>query len=46
LKSEKVIRAMRAVPRSKFLPENLKKYAAADTPLHIGYGQTISAPHS
>ena len=27
------------------LPENKKKYAYIDTPLEIGNGQTISAPH-
>lgn len=44
--SPQVIRAMRMVPRSKFLPEHLQAYSAADTPLPIGFGQTISAPHS
>jgi protein-L-isoaspartate(D-aspartate) O-methyltransferase len=46
LTSPKVIKAMRAVPRSKFLPSELQSYAAVDTPLPIGFGQTISAPHS
>jgi protein-L-isoaspartate O-methyltransferase len=46
LRSPKVIQAMRAVPRTKFLPENLQSYSAVDTPLPIGFGQTISAPHS
>jgi protein-L-isoaspartate(D-aspartate) O-methyltransferase len=46
LRTPKVIRAMRAVPRARFLPENLKQYAAIDTPLPIGFGQTVSAPHS
>lgn len=45
LHSQKVIRAMRTVPRAKFLPENMHSYSAADTPLPIGFGQTISAPH-
>ncbi len=45
LRSDKVIRAMRKVPRYKFLPERLKPYAHVDTPLPIGYGQTVSAPH-
>lgn len=45
LRSSKVIRAMRTVPREKFLPENLKGEAYIDTPLPIGFGQTISAPH-
>jgi protein-L-isoaspartate(D-aspartate) O-methyltransferase len=46
LKSPRVIEAMRAVPRRQFLPENMQSYTAADTPLPIGFGQTISAPHS
>ncbi|MEM1558047.1 MAG: hypothetical protein QXL27_04050 [Candidatus Bathyarchaeia archaeon] len=45
LKTEKVIEAFRRVPRENFLPEYLKPYAYVDTPLPIGYGQTISAPH-
>jgi protein-L-isoaspartate(D-aspartate) O-methyltransferase len=28
-----------------FVPDSLKKHAYADTPLEIGNGQTISAPH-
>ena len=46
LKSDKVVRAMKIVSRDKFLPDNLKGYAAVDTPLRIGYGQTVSAPHN
>ncbi len=46
LRSPKVIRAMHSVPRGGFLPENMKPYSASDTPLPIGSGQTISAPHS
>jgi protein-L-isoaspartate(D-aspartate) O-methyltransferase len=46
LHSPKVIKAMRAVPRAKFLPQDMQSYFAADTPLPIGFGQTISAPHS
>ena len=44
LKSSRVVRAMRLVPRSLFLPEEQKRYAAIDTPLPIGEGQTVSAP--
>jgi protein-L-isoaspartate(D-aspartate) O-methyltransferase len=36
---------MRAVPRSRFLPIDQQDYATSDTPLPIGFGQTISAPH-
>jgi len=46
LKTPKVIRAMRKVPRSLFLPEEDRAYAAVDTPLPIGKGQTVSAPLS
>jgi len=46
LRSSKVIKAMRSVPRADFLPENMQSYSAADTPLPIGFGQTVSAPHS
>jgi protein-L-isoaspartate(D-aspartate) O-methyltransferase len=46
LHTPRVIKAMHAVPRVKFLPENMQSYSAVDTPLPIGYGQTISAPHS
>ena len=46
LRSPKVIKATRAVPRTKFLPKDMQSYNAVDTPLPIGFGQTISAPHS
>ena len=46
LHSASVIRAMRSIPRTKFLPADMQPYFATDTPLPIGYGQTISAPHS
>ncbi|MGC9011727.1 protein-L-isoaspartate O-methyltransferase [Thermogladius sp.] len=45
LKSSIVKRALLSVPREMFVPENLRKYAYYDTPLPIGYGQTISAIH-
>ena len=45
LRSEAVIKAMRKVPRYKFVPDRLKPYAHVDTPLPIGFGQTVSAPH-
>jgi len=45
LKSEKVIHAFRTVPRELFLPDSLVDSAYNDTPLPIGNGQTISAPH-
>jgi protein-L-isoaspartate(D-aspartate) O-methyltransferase len=37
--------AMRAVPRQRFLPADKRESAYSDTPLPIGEGQTISAPH-
>jgi len=46
LHSPEVIKAMRAVPRTRFLPSEMQSYNAVDTPLPIGFGQTISAPHS
>ncbi len=45
LQSQQVIRAMRKVTREQFLPRNAKSYASVDSPLPIGFGQTISAPH-
>lgn len=44
-KSPDVIRAFRAVPRKEFVPPQLRDRAYVDTPLPIGYGQTISAIH-
>jgi protein-L-isoaspartate(D-aspartate) O-methyltransferase len=46
LNTPKIIKSMRSVPRSKFLPENMRSYSVVDTPLPIGFGQTISAPHN
>jgi protein-L-isoaspartate(D-aspartate) O-methyltransferase len=45
IRSPKVIRAMKQVPREEFLPQALRERAYIDTPLPIGYGQTISALH-
>jgi len=46
LRSPRVIRALRRVPRNSFLPERMETHAAVDSPLPIGFGQTISAPLS
>jgi hypothetical protein len=46
LRSPEVVRAIRNVPRGKFLSSDMRSYSASDTPLPIGFGQTISAPHS
>ena len=43
--SERVLDAMRRVPRHMFVPEREQKNAYVDNPLSIGWGQTISAPH-
>ena len=40
-----VAEAMRKVPREEFVPLSLRGEAYIDTPLPIGSGQTISAPH-
>ena len=42
--SARVLDAMRRVPRHEFVPNNLQRFAYADRPLAIGYGQTISQP--
>jgi len=41
----RVLVAMREVPRHEFVPDHLKKYAYADEPLPIGEDQTISQPY-
>ena len=45
LSRPKVIQAMLTVPRHKFVPKDAESSAYMDTPLLIGSGQTISAPH-
>jgi protein-L-isoaspartate(D-aspartate) O-methyltransferase len=45
IKTERVKQAFLTVPREAFIPDSLKNYAYVDTPLDIGQGQTISAPH-
>ena len=40
-----VIRAMLKVPRHLFVPKDAESSAYIDSPLSIGSGQTISAPH-
>jgi len=42
---ERVLRAMRTVLRHRFVPKELRDEAYDDTPLPIGYGQTISQPY-
>jgi protein-L-isoaspartate(D-aspartate) O-methyltransferase len=43
--NEKVLEAMREIPRHLFVPEQQRAYAYEDFPLPIGEGQTISQPH-
>jgi len=42
---EKVLKAMKEVQRHKFVGEALLNVAYQDSPLPIGYGQTISQPY-
>ncbi|MBW2104734.1 MAG: protein-L-isoaspartate(D-aspartate) O-methyltransferase [Deltaproteobacteria bacterium] len=42
---QKVLQAMRDVPRHLFVPERRRRSAYGDFPLPIGYGQTISQPY-
>ena len=42
---QKVLQAMRDVPRHLFVPERRQRSAYGDFPLPIGYGQTISQPY-
>jgi len=45
VQDERVLAAMRKVPRHEFVPERSRKLAYADTALHIGHDQTISQPY-
>lgn len=45
IKDKKVLDAMSLVPRHEFVPNLYKINAYDDTPLPIGYGQTISQPY-
>jgi len=45
IKSDEVKKAFLKIPREKFVPNYLKIRAYIDSPLEIGEGQTISAPH-
>ena len=40
-----VLQAMASVPRHEFMPAEQRPWAYDDTPLPIGYGQTISQPY-
>jgi protein-L-isoaspartate(D-aspartate) O-methyltransferase len=45
LRDERVLAAMERVPRSAFVPEDVRDEADQDVALSIGYGQTISQPY-
>jgi len=45
VRDERVLEAMRKVPREMFVPEHLRMFAYDDRPLPIAEGQTISQPY-
>jgi protein-L-isoaspartate(D-aspartate) O-methyltransferase len=45
VRDERVLAAMRKVPRHEFVPESYRRQAYADHPLPIGHDQTISQPY-
>jgi protein-L-isoaspartate(D-aspartate) O-methyltransferase len=45
VKSGRLLKAMKKIPRHLFVPENVKDLAYIDEPLPIGSGQTISQPY-
>jgi len=45
IRDERVLDAMRSVPRHEFVPESWRENAYEDRPLPIGEGQTISQPY-
>jgi protein-L-isoaspartate(D-aspartate) O-methyltransferase len=45
VRDERVLDALRSVPRHRFVPEALAYAAYDDGPLPIGHGQTISQPY-
>ena len=42
---ERVLQAMREIPREEFVPAESRLLAYQDDPIHIGHGQTISQPY-
>lgn len=44
IRDERLLEAMREIPRHRFVPPSLVHQAYADAPLPIGEGQTISQP--
>src|SRR5947209_5804572 len=45
IKDERVLAAIRGIPRARFFPDQARDDAYADRPAPIGHGQTISTPH-
>ena len=45
IEDERVLRAMRRVPRHEFVPADVRASAYEDRPLPIGFEQTISQPY-
>ena len=45
VRDQQVLDAMRKVPRHLFVPLSMQPYAYSDSPLPIGYEQTISQPY-
>lgn len=45
IRNPAVLEAMMQVPRERFVPDEHRDLAYADTPLPIGHGQTISQPY-
>lgn len=45
VRDSRVLAAMRRVPRHKFVPKSEERAAYSDSPLPIGWGQTISQPY-
>ncbi|WP_332304823.1 protein-L-isoaspartate(D-aspartate) O-methyltransferase [Rhizobium sp. GR12] len=45
IRDERVLNAMRAVPRERFIAQGMAEFAYEDTPLAIEAGQTISQPY-
>ena len=45
IKNQKVLDAVKKIPRHKFVPDNMLTHAYSDEPLPIGEGQTISQPY-
>jgi len=45
VRDERVLEAMRTVPRHVFVPEGMRRAAYQDSPLPIGWDQTISQPY-